>query len=62
MKNLGLKEGDLVELVNPRAAPLRAWVSGMEGEDEGSIYLGKTGMEILGVMEEDQIELRQVQI
>jgi formylmethanofuran dehydrogenase subunit D len=62
MSQLGVNEGDLVELVNPRAAPLRAWVSGMEGEDEGFIYLGNIGMEILGVKEGDQIELRKFQI
>lgn len=62
MKNLGLKEGDLVELVNPRAAPLRAWVSGMKVEDRGAIYLGKSGMEILGTREGDKIELRRIQI
>jgi len=37
-------------------------VSGMEGEDVGSICLGKSGMEILGVKEGDRIELRQIQI
>jgi N-methylhydantoinase B len=62
MKNLDLKEGDLVEIVNPGAAPLRAWVSGVEGEDEGAVYLGKSGLEILGVREGDRIEVRQVQI
>jgi N-methylhydantoinase B len=61
MSHLGVNEGDLVELVNPRAAPLRAWVSGMEGEDEGSIYLGNIGMEILGVKETEKIELRKIQ-
>jgi formylmethanofuran dehydrogenase subunit D len=62
MKNLDLKEGDLVEIVNPGAAPLRAWVSGVEGEDEGAVYLGKSGLEILGVREGDRIEVRQVKI
>ena len=62
MENLGLKEGDLVELVNLKAAPLRAWVNRVEVDDEGAVYLGKSGMEILGVREEDQIEVRQIQI
>ena len=62
MENLGLKEGDLVELINLKAAPLRAWVNRVEVDDEGAVYLGKSGMEILGVREEDQIEVRQIQI
>jgi N-methylhydantoinase B len=61
MKDLGLREGDLVELVNPKAAPLRAWVKGLEIEDRGAIYLGKCGLEILGVREEETIGLRQIQ-
>ncbi len=62
MENLGLKEGDLVELINLKAVPLRAWVNRVEVDDEGAVYLGKSGMEILGVREEDQIEVRQIQI
>ncbi|MDI7258341.1 MAG: hydantoinase B/oxoprolinase family protein [Thermodesulfobacteriota bacterium] len=62
MRNLELKEGDLVELVNPRSAPLRAWVTGLEVENKGAIYLGKPGMEILGVKEGERIELRRIQI
>jgi hypothetical protein len=60
MKNLGLKEGDLVELVNPRAAPLRVWVAGLGVEDKGEIYLGSPGLEILGVKEGDPVELRPI--
>ncbi len=60
MKNLGLREGDLVELVNPKAAPLRAWVKGLEVKDKGAIFLGRSGMEILGVKEGNHIELRQI--
>ncbi len=62
MRNLELKEGDLVELVNPRSAPLRAWITGLEVENDGAIYLGKPGMEILGVKEGERIELRRIQI
>jgi N-methylhydantoinase B len=62
MKNLGLKQGDLVELVNPKAAPLRAWASGVEVEDEGAVYLGESGLEILRVREGDRIEVRQVRV
>jgi N-methylhydantoinase B len=62
LKHLGLKEGDLVELVHPKTAPLRAWVSGAEREEEGTISLGKSGLEILGVREGDEIELRPILI
>jgi N-methylhydantoinase B len=60
IRNLSLKEGDLVELVNPKAAPLRAWVRGLGKGKEGAVYLGKIGMEILGIHEGDEIELRQI--
>jgi hypothetical protein len=50
-----------VELVNPRAAPLRAWVDEIEIGEEGAVYLGKSGLEILGVTEGDRIELRKIQ-
>jgi len=61
MNHLGLIEGDLVELVNPRAAPLRVWVSGMESEGREAVYVGKSGIEILGVKEGESIELRRIQ-
>jgi N-methylhydantoinase B len=60
MKDLGLKEGDLVELANPKTAPLRVWVRGWKGEEKEAIYLGKSGMDILGVKEGDRIEVRQI--
>jgi len=62
IKDLGLKEGNLVELVNPKGAPLRAWIKGLEGGDRGVVYLGKVGMEILAAKERDRIEIRKVEI
>ena len=62
LKDLGLKGRDLVELVNPRGAPLRAWIKGLEGAERGAVYLGKGGMEILGVEERSKIKLRKVEI
>ncbi len=62
MENLGLREGDLVELVNFRTPPLRAWVYGLEHGVEGAVYLGKRGMEILAAGEGENVEMRRVQI
>jgi hypothetical protein len=61
MNHLGVNEGDLVELVNPQVAPLRAWVNGMEIGEEGAVYLGKSGLDILGVREGEKIEVRKIQ-
>lgn len=62
MRHLGLKEGDLVELVHSEVAPLRAWVGRAVTDEEGVVFLGKSGLEILGVREGDRIEVRQIQI
>jgi N-methylhydantoinase B len=62
IENLGLREGDLVELVNFRSSPLRAWVYGLEHGAEGVVYLGKGGMEILAAGEGENVELRRIQI
>jgi N-methylhydantoinase B len=62
IKELGLEEGDLVELVNPRGAPLRAWVKGLGSGERGAVYLGKVGMEILGAIEGEKVELRKIGI
>lgn len=62
MNRLDLEEDVLVELIHPEAAPLRAWTSSLRMEDEKTVYLGKSGMEILGVKEGDRIEVRKVQI
>ncbi len=60
IENLGLREGDLVELVNFRAPPLRAWVYGLEHGVEGAVYLGKRGMEILAAGEGENVEMRRI--
>jgi len=62
IETLNLKEGDLVELVTDQRAPLRGWVCGVEGGDEGAVYLGKVGMEILGVGKGALVEIRRVQV
>jgi N-methylhydantoinase B len=62
MKKLSLKEGDLVELVNHKTAPLRAWVVESDIKDESNVFVGKSGLELLGVREEDWVEVRKVKI
>ena len=48
-RRLGVKEGDIVEFVTPRAAPLRAWVE-VAGEEEGDHgQISEDGLAILGV-------------
>ena len=59
---LGLREGDLVEWVNPDGAPLRAWVRRVDHDAEGAVYLGKVAMEILGVGEGDEVEVRRITV
>lgn len=60
MSHLGVNEGDLVELVNPRAAPVRAWVDAAKVKDKEAVYLGKSAMELLEVGEGEKIELRKI--
>lgn len=55
---LCINEGDLVELVGPQGAPLRAWIHTLENGAEGVVYLGRMGMEILGVSENESVEIR----
>jgi N-methylhydantoinase B len=54
---LGVKEGDIVELVSRRGAPLRAWVevSHREGEQPS---LSPDGLAMLGVREGEAVEIR----
>ena len=62
LKDLGLEEGDLVELIRPGGAPLRAWVKGLEEGERETAYLGQAGLEILGDMEGEKVELRKIGI
>ena len=55
---LGAAEGDLVELVTGRGAPLRGWLRlGGEGE---TVIVSATSLDILGVGSGDRVELRSV--
>jgi N-methylhydantoinase B len=62
LKDLGLEEGDLVELIRPGGAPLRAWVKGLEEGERETAYLGQAGLEILGDTEGEKVELRKIAI
>jgi N-methylhydantoinase B len=57
---LNVEEGDLVEVMNPRGAPLRGWVR-IVPEDVSSnpaCYLGPVGKSILRVQEGEAVALR----
>ena len=56
---LGVKEGDIVELVSRRGAPLRAWVevNTREGDDA---YLSADGLAMLGARVGESVEIRLV--
>jgi N-methylhydantoinase B len=62
MAFLDLWEGELVELINPRGAPLRAWVTQGEGDEPHAVYVQRAGMDILGVNAGDRVEIRKVTI
>lgn len=56
-RRLGVREGDIVELVNPRGAPLRAWVE-LDAADGDSGALSEDGLAILGIREGESVEVR----
>ncbi len=56
---LGVRTGDIVEFVNPRGAPLRAWVQ-VDGGDGDAAFLARDGLDVLAVREGAQIEVRPV--
>ena len=57
---LGVGPGAIVELVNPRGAPLRAWVATVTSGDGGRAEIAPSAIEILGVGEDARIEIRAV--
>ncbi|MEK7878916.1 MAG: hydantoinase B/oxoprolinase family protein, partial [candidate division NC10 bacterium] len=56
---LGVKEGDIVELVSRRGAPLRAWVE-MNTREGDDAYLSADGLPMLGAGEGERVEIRLV--
>jgi N-methylhydantoinase B len=60
-RSLGVKEGDIVELVNRRGAPLRAWVEvAAEGADADGGRISEEGLAILGVGAGQPVEVRLI--
>jgi N-methylhydantoinase B len=55
----GVADGDVVELVNPRRAPLRAWARVLDEPGERA-YLGPVGLEILGLQPGEKVYLRRL--
>jgi N-methylhydantoinase B len=58
MSRLGIPEDTLVELVNPRGAPLRAWAHSKGSLAKGSTLLGPIGRTALAQTPGDLVELR----
>lgn len=58
-RRLGVKEGDVVELVNPNGAPLRVWVE-VDAADGDVGSLSEDGLAILGVKEKESVEVRSI--
>jgi N-methylhydantoinase B len=58
-RRLGLQANDIVELVNPKGAPLRAWVEVTRVEGDVG-YLSADGLGILGVREGGSVEIRPI--
>ncbi len=58
-RRLGVKEGDIVEFVSRRGAPLRAWVEVAAEEEADQAYLSADGLAILG-REGDELEIRSI--
>jgi len=57
---LGVTPGAVVELVNPRGAPLRAWVAALLPGDGARAEVAPEALGMLVVAEGDQVELRAV--
>ena len=57
---LGVTTGAVVELVNPRGAPLRAWVIGLGPADGGRAQLAPAALAMLGVAPGAEVEIRAV--
>jgi len=60
IKILGVREGDLVELVGLKGGPLRAWVERRPDKSEGEVEIDKIGLQILGIAAGHQIEIRPI--
>jgi len=57
---LGVAPGAVVELVNPRGAPLRAWVAALTPGDGPRAEIAPAAISMLGLTEGAEVELRAV--
>jgi N-methylhydantoinase B len=57
---LGVTAGAIVELVNPRGAPLRAWVVGLTSGDGERVEVAPVAIRMLGLAEGAEVEVRRV--
>src|SRR5262249_59462159 len=57
---LGVGVGGVVELVNPRGAPLRAWVAGFLAGDVPRAELALAALRMLAVTDGAEVEIRAV--
>jgi hypothetical protein len=55
--DLGVREGDLIELSSPHGPTLRAWVR-LDATDQVGLGMDDLGLELLGAVEGDVVELR----
>jgi N-methylhydantoinase B len=58
IRALAIVDGTLVELINPRGAPLRTWVRPSGGTAPGTVPLGPMARAALGLGEADEVEVR----
>jgi N-methylhydantoinase B len=59
-RSLGLRAGDIVELVGRRGAPLRAWVVTDPKGQAGRLPLDPLGCQVLGVSPGEALEVRRL--
>ena len=57
---LGVTEGAVVELVNPRGAPLRAWITGVLAGDGPRAEVAPAALDMLAVTAGAELEVRAV--
>jgi N-methylhydantoinase B len=57
---LGVEAGDVLELVNPRGAPLRAWVVTEEGGGSDEARLAPEALAMLGAADGARVEARVI--
>jgi hypothetical protein len=59
-RRLGVAPGAIVELVNPRGAPLRAWVAAVTPGDGGRAEIAASALRMLALPDGAIVEIRAV--